>query len=105
MKRFFLYLLLGGSLLLTACNWTSGGVLKKLGGLLETLEQTEDQARSDADRARHEQEEPAVNMTPFELTYFTDRPTAQDIPDTRRSDNPADQLKKQLQGQLDAIRQ
>lgn len=296
MKRFFLYLLLGGGMLLTACNWTPGqrqgqdspdaeavepgggerdadlpdlsgleGVLKKLGGLLESLEQAEDQARADADRARYEQEEPAteepatedfwynhdfalvyvqhkyatatrptpdldetyritrvgdkvylqyslkgvvqktsvyesipegyketiykrgkvdwehtfegnslngevryllrnkypvavdlpegvdlrrakegtclgrpcriaeleeaqgtttyyidkeygffykatqvgpaVNMTPFELTYFTDRPTAKDIPDTSRSDNPADQLKKQLQGQLDAIRQ
>ena len=43
-----------------------------------------------------------INMTPFEVTYFTDKPTAQNIPDPTRSSNPVDALKKQLQGQLDA---
>ena len=43
-----------------------------------------------------------INMTPFEVTYFTDKPTAQNIPDPKRSSNPVDALKKQLQGQLDA---
>lgn len=42
-----------------------------------------------------------INMTPFEVTYFTDKPTAEDIPDPKSSNNPVDALKKQLQGQLE----
>ncbi len=43
-----------------------------------------------------------INMTPFEVTYFTDKPTAQNIPNPKASNNPVDALKKQLQGQLDS---
>ena len=43
-----------------------------------------------------------INMTPFEVTYFTDMPTAQNIPNPKASNNPVDALKKQLQGQLDS---
>ena len=41
-------------------------------------------------------------MTPFEVTYFIDMPTAQNIPNPKASNNPVDALKKQLQGQLDS---
>ena len=43
-------------------------------------------------------------MTPYEVTFFTDKPTAKDIPNPKSTNNPADQLKKQLQSQLDALR-
>lgn len=130
-------------LLLSSCKFIGGRqpssdsgvaetILEKVGNALESLEQAEDQARTEADQARYQEEEAGgkatttyyidkeygffhratqvgtngngqeINMTPFEVTYFTDKPTAQNIPDPKRSSNPVDALKKQLQGQLDA---
>lgn len=45
-----------------------------------------------------------VNITPFEVKSFTDKPTAKDIPSPKNTENPMQSLKKQLQNQLDAAR-
>ncbi len=39
----------------------------------------------------------AVNITPFEITSFSDRPTERDVPDPKSSENPIKALKRQLQ--------
>ena len=45
-----------------------------------------------------------VDMQSFEVTSFTDKPSASDIPDPKQTGGRAADIKKQLQGQLDAIR-
>lgn len=45
-----------------------------------------------------------VDMESFEVTYFTDAPTGKDIPDPAQTGGGvADDMKKQLQGQIDAL--
>lgn len=44
-----------------------------------------------------------VDMQSFEVTSFTDNPTAKDIPDPKQTGGGAADLKKQLKGQLDAL--
>ena len=45
-----------------------------------------------------------VDMQSFEVSSFTDKPTAKDIPNPKQSGGGNADLKKQLQGQLDALR-
>ena len=43
-----------------------------------------------------------VNITLFDVTSFTDKPTAKDFPDPKNTVSPIEKMKRQLQNQLDA---
>lgn len=43
-----------------------------------------------------------VNITLFDVTSFTDKPTAKDIPDPKNTISPIETMKKQLRKQLEA---
>ena len=42
-----------------------------------------------------------VNITLFDVTSFTDKPTAKDFPDPKNTVSPIEKMKRQLQNQLD----
>lgn len=43
-----------------------------------------------------------VNITLFDVTSFTDKPTARDIPNPKNTVSPVEKMKRQLQNQLEA---
>ena len=43
-----------------------------------------------------------VNITLFDVTSFTDKPTVKDTPDPKNTVSPIEKMKRQLQNQLDA---
>lgn len=44
-----------------------------------------------------------VNITLFDVTSFTDKPTAKDIPDPKNTVSQIEKMKRQLQNQLDVV--